>query len=639
MFKKSKIYLLSTLLVLQSGLVTAAPIDLGNIGDIGGNLPRPTLPVVPPIDPNKIKDIPLEKNGVYQLSKVYTTYFKENNFNANSFLNGTIAQLGINGSYETNAYPDKQLNIVKGQPILTHTIRWKPVSPVVQTECAIIQVSSFPFMDSQNLKNPSLLEAEKLSCVKIWSDGYRYDDINFDKLENYKPFWATYKPLVIQPIDRTPNEPIHRRAGNLPEKIPANKFSRGNPHSSWIDIKRPTFPNNGPSFQSDYLKFVENNRVNLPKDLFKTFYYYVRVIPVKKTLTDYVPVGKPSKSAVIYYNAEPSNGNGVVLHDGQPKVDHKKFHRIKPDHFNFYCFYKTTVDILDPFTGKVWINKNTVFNTCASSDDDSWLDDIADAIGEMWDAITGFIDFISKVYDTIKATVTMMVANALGCTTDTCKAIIGGILNAALVAAGLPPELPNSSELMSMGKDYLAEQIASGTGVPVDIVKEGMKQMENAVNEAKNTTAAGNSFILEEGYQYRPAILELTITKDASDIGIMNPSVLKVENLEGVFKTMVIPLPVNVKKIPGTYSLPVYLQPEKDFRGWYNTHMAAIDRFGQMDINGFVSLEQQSLQQYIDFYNQFNQTLRFKVSMSNKLITKDKILITCSTNACTYQSL
>jgi len=89
------------------------------------------------------------------------------------------------------------------------------------------------------------------------------------------------------------------------------------------------------------------------------------------------------------------------------------------------------------------------------------------------DFVTGAVNWASEAFDDLKGAVVDFVAqNVPGLTTICPKSCLSAVLDAGLVALGVPPSLPNFDQLMEQGFDYLAQQAVSEIGIPPELVEQ-----------------------------------------------------------------------------------------------------------------------------------------------------------------------
>lgn len=99
----------------------------------------------------------------------------------------------------------------------------------------------------------------------------------------------------------------------------------------------------------------------------------------------------------------------------------------------------------------------------------SWAEYVVDWASEAWSDLKAFaVDVVLK-YTPLGALCTSVAKS------DQCTAAFNMALDAVLVAAGIPPDIPNFHELMDQGLDYVAAQAAAQVGIPADVVQEAVK--------------------------------------------------------------------------------------------------------------------------------------------------------------------
>ncbi len=95
--------------------------------------------------------------------------------------------------------------------------------------------------------------------------------------------------------------------------------------------------------------------------------------------------------------------------------------------------------------------------------------------------VVGVVNWVSKTYAAIKDTVIKLAASVLNPPCN--EACVGTILDAGLVALGIPPSLPNFDQLMNEGLDYLAEQAVAQAGIPALVSEEAKAEVKAALQE------------------------------------------------------------------------------------------------------------------------------------------------------------
>ncbi len=582
--------------------------------------PRPIAPIsgisyLPPVYPEKIKDIDLYQNAVFQLSwPIELTKKNRSPLYSTKLLLGRDA-----GHYDTNAYV-KRLDIPKGNNIGVHNLRWITNAP--ETKCVVIQVSAIPFQREQDWKNPTGLLAEKLHCPG-YIGSWKNIDMDFDNLSNYPVFSATSKPPVFVGGGGYTAVSLAVKGVVKPPKTVANQITKS--PAFQVDLGLPAFPSLEHQFKKRYLHDIELQRNNITELLHSTHFLFIRVVPVNGShflqLT-----GLPSNDVVIFTNAQ--KPTEPTWYSSLPKISIAGHSPMQKDHRYFWCYNKVTQDLDLPFG--ISYKKGQVLNVCNQSD--SFLDSITGMIGEIWSSIRKMVDWISSQYNALKATMTELIAEMSGCDTDFCKKVIGTCINTTLVMSGIPPTLPNSEELVELSSDYLTEVIANETGVPPELVEMGADKIKEAVSEAKNRREASHLFVPAANMQYRPFGIYLTVGRNITEAASSYATNLTIEDEKGLYQPITLVLPKNKKKIGGRYSLPIYLQPKENYRLWWEYHIKSMEQLGKMDLVGYTEYQKKADREYQRFYNKYQNAFTLKVTLSNAYEYKKALKIGCFRN-------
>lgn len=150
--------------------------------------------------------------------------------------------------------------------------------------------------------------------------------------------------------------------------------------------------------------------------------------------------------------------------------------------------------------GVTWgqtFKKGAVFCQKQGSDDDGWLESAVDSftsvVSAVVDAIGDIVNFTSKLWESIQDAVVAAVGDVIGklsfglvdCGEGTpCRAALETGLEVALASMGVPPDLPNFDQLVDQGFDYMAAQVASQVGVPVELVDYASDKSREFVKKA-----------------------------------------------------------------------------------------------------------------------------------------------------------
>jgi hypothetical protein len=181
---------------------------------------------------------------------------------------------------------------------------------------------------------------------------------------------------------------------------------------------------------------------------------FVRIIPVATERSE-VAVGRPSNVVTAYYGRRPQ-GAPLELNANPPPP--KPAERLlKVDSFEYhphvtYCRAHSNTSYCGQFKGG---NK--------------------DFFEEAGDFFTGVWDWAANTYQAAKSAVVSVAAKALPMVP---QSVLETALDSALVAAGIPPDIPNLDAVLDGGADYLAGEIVDQVGPPVasDFAREKIKE-------------------------------------------------------------------------------------------------------------------------------------------------------------------
>ena len=171
---------------------------------------------------------------------------------------------------------------------------------------------------------------------------------------------------------------------------------------------------------------------------------YVRVVPVRSA-SDQTPVGRPSDAIAIIY------GDPPALHFKEPPV---------------YSTPAPAIAIVN-FKWVPWVRIDNWPGGCEGIPRDTGtggLDVVGETLLDIWNwASTAYGDIQNAVVNVAHLILPMIP-----------KEVLSGALQIAMVAAGLPPSIPNLDQLMNDGAGYLAESVASQIPVPASNELAGM---------------------------------------------------------------------------------------------------------------------------------------------------------------------
>jgi hypothetical protein len=151
------------------------------------------------------------------------------------------------------------------------------------------------------------------------------------------------------------------------------------------------------------------------------------------------------------------------------------------------------------------------------------LSEIGDFISGIIEGIAVLVDSFAELYAEIKQDVVNLVADVLqnlqlfDCGPGSkCQDLINAALDTALAAAGLPPSLPNFDELAQQGLDYLTEEAAEQTGLPVQEAADVVQRVIAEAVKAQGGSGGALPDWLVYDNMFRPSLLVLNLTRPAT---------------------------------------------------------------------------------------------------------------------------
>ena len=314
---------------------------------------------------------------------------------------------------------------------------------------------------------------------------------------------------------------------------------------------------------------------------------YARVVPLN---ADGAVVGPPSNVVVFnFFEPDPTNviPPPVFVH---PMATYAGYTPVRPYNFEWGCHVVYTFDHpLGVF------HKGDKGNIC--DDDSGILDDVVGAFSDIFEFVADFVDWVSDSYSDLKSEVASQVASTLQdfgvpCN-ETCASIA---LNTALVAAGMPPELPDVEQLQAMGEGYAVDALAnyaeSHTGVPVpEEAREAMReQMHQMIDQAAENAFSGGDgspqYIPDITYQFHGPIVVLDMANPSNQYVSMTDT-LRVEDQTGRYHTETFFIPPI--KPGGTFRIALTLKPLQDPKAWMD--LLPVDGDSPFTGEFFVKLE------------------------------------------------
>lgn len=295
---------------------------------------------------------------------------------------------------------------------------------------------------------------------------------------------------------------------------------------------------------------------------------YVRVIPLNASG---VPVALPSRVVDIAFgNFKPVSTASTYTVPTLSLIDIKYFTG-SLEAWDARCYGVVTKEISGGGAGTIPVG--TKLNLCSSSS--------SGFLGSVWELATGSVDLIAAAYNGIQEAAVKLTVDLVGALTgcdglckDALRWSLHRAIDAGLASMGLPPELPNSDQLLYEGKDYLAQVTAEamlGKGVAADVAadygKKAVEELYAKMVDAGNHGADGtNWYRLDPTKQYHPPWLRITVGNLTG--AKLPPEQLRIADPYGRFK-FDSPVYVPSLKAGQVLTIPVYLKPVAlDPQGW-----------------------------------------------------------------------
>ena len=292
---------------------------------------------------------------------------------------------------------------------------------------------------------------------------------------------------------------------------------------------------------------------------------YIRVVPLN---VDGAPIGPPSNVVVLeFFEPDPTNviPQPVFVH---PTVTFAGYTSVRPYAFDWSCHMVLTYD--HPLG--YW-QKGDKTNIC--DDDSGIVGDIIDGFGSLVELVTDFVDWVSDTYSDIKSEVASQVAGTLQDFGIPCNEACATIaLNAALAAAGMPPELPDVEQLQAMGEGYAVDAVANyaesqGVPVPEEAREKMREQLHEMIDKAAENTFTGGEgsadYIPDVTYQFHGPILVMDVTNSSNQYVSMS-EMLHVEDQTGRYRTESFFIPPIRKG--HSFRIALTLKPLQDPKAW-----------------------------------------------------------------------
>lgn len=241
--------------------------------------------------------------------------------------------------------------------------------------------------------------------------------------------------------------------------------------------------------------------------------YYFRFIPSKQGS----PVGGPSNTVRLHWTAEaggepfavkfpvdctknptdPSCPKPVAKTYEMEIVSYHAF--IQPKDAFLGCYVVTETTMIP--VGFSWLTYPAGHAFCEPEEEANFLDSIVS-----W--VVDAVNWVSEAYNDLKSEVVDLVGSLVPSPPNPCdKACLAIVLDGLLIAAGIPPSIPNFDQFMDQGLDYLATEAIEQAGVPgplQELAKEEFKKgMKAGLIEMQKSLADSVGYV-PDGVPVKP---------------------------------------------------------------------------------------------------------------------------------------
>lgn len=288
--------------------------------------------------------------------------------------------------------------------------------------------------------------------------------------------------------------------------------------------------------------------------------YFIRVV-LKKAGGGVL--GSPSNPVHISFENLPPPEEIELVMGSHPPVHFSAYRPVQPDDWAQMCFREYVGPRIDGVWGPLLV-PGAVVDICAE-DDDSFFEDLADAISDIFNALGNLVDSVGAIYQWAKAQAVALAASALEglglpcpCPIGSCEVCLSAALDYGLMSLGIPPTLPSFDELVNQGVDYLAVTIAAETGMPVSEALDVARELAEA---SASDSAPGVSAVAWQPlpqHLYAPLLLKLRVGAGKWPVNLI------VEDPSGRYQRATVPVPALQQEIV----IPIALMPTEPADGW-----------------------------------------------------------------------
>ncbi len=205
--------------------------------------------------------------------------------------------------------------------------------------------------------------------------------------------------------------------------------------------------------------------------------FHVRAIPVAST-SNLKPIGLPTNVIRVFFGKMPKTSPDFEFaeqglstkHEPDTSPKHLRVARFQYDVMKTYCDAHSNKSHCGTFKG---------------GDNDGLFDFVEDA----WDwTCTAYQDVKKAVVSTVAAGLNEVLTK-LDDDLKIPESVLMTALDSAMVAAGIPPTIPNLNDVVEMNADYLAGKIVEETGVPGPLADEARQRIKDGLIEGANEVA------------------------------------------------------------------------------------------------------------------------------------------------------
>lgn len=415
--------------------------------------------------------------------------------------------------------------------------RWISLEP---DATALYQISRYPFDANaslwQNQYVPGLVASGPVKDVYVDKEGFHYFSLNFAQVANHDPADPPYytgtvnldptvpgqgKPMGLAMIPFTGSGIWYKKAkiGPFALPVPSSIASFAPGQLTELDL--------GTTNDNMVLSIADIQETHVPTDFTASVMetdqtFYVRVVPAFKNGTMGVgtlPVTVTVKRPQPCPTTSPSSVSNTVLVK-PPTAEIKSFYMnliipdwVRTDQNGALVSRAHFVTVVSPpycsapATGNAMMDGNNKqfcamyggsepgYHFYADPAESHWYDTVWDIIKGMFFALSSVVNSVSAAWAQINAVVVQIAAvyvqaltlGAFDCSSSpACTGVLHAALAAAETALGIPPTIPNFTDLENMGADYLAKVAADqiGAGGVLDAAETAYGAMPDSAKQA-----------------------------------------------------------------------------------------------------------------------------------------------------------